>query len=167
MSETAGTSGAEPREAAHTVTGPRATLPSVTTETAHESYAFACMRCGHAWEQAYEIAHHVDAKGRPFVIYYADGVRVPSPISHPGCPNCGAHVVRIMRSGRVSQVADALHLASRSVIPATEQSPAGPVGYGAGYREPRPARHPDGVQHHWHWHFPHLSDLLRPFHHRK
>jgi len=26
----------------------------------NESYSFACMRCGHGWEQAYEIEHHVD-----------------------------------------------------------------------------------------------------------
>ena len=39
----------------------------------HEAYSFACMRCGHGWEQAYEIEHHVDADGREFVIYMADG----------------------------------------------------------------------------------------------
>ncbi|KNB54460.1 hypothetical protein AC230_00660 [Streptomyces caatingaensis] len=124
----------------------------------HESYAFACMRCANSWEQSYEIEHHVDAEGKPFVTYYADGVRVPSPLTRPTCANCGAHVVRIMRSGQVSQVADALHLASRtSVSPA---SPTGPfmsggirVGEGGAPAAPEP-RH-----HHWH-----LSDLLHPFH---
>ncbi len=123
-------------------------------EPAHESYSFACMRCGHGWEQSYEIRHHVDAKGQPFVTYYADGERVPSPLTRPTCINCGEHVVRIMRSGQVSQIADALHLQTRTVVPATQQAAAGPIMDGG----PRPDRG-DRSGHHWH-----LSDLLHPFH---
>lgn len=74
------------------------------TAVAHEAYAFCCMRCGHGWEQAYDIEHHVDGLGRNVVVYKADGVRVPSPLSSPTCQNCGGHVVRIMRSGQVSSV---------------------------------------------------------------
>lgn len=74
-------------------------------ENAAEAYAFACLNCGHGWEQAYEIEHHVDASGRPFVTYLADGARVPSPLTRPACLNCGGEHVRIMRSGQVSDVA--------------------------------------------------------------
>ncbi|MGW1883321.1 hypothetical protein [Streptomyces sp. NPDC001970] len=69
-----------------------------------EAYAFACMRCGYGWEQAYEIEHHTDAAGHDFIIYKADGVHVPSPLSRPTCLNCGEHKVRIMRAGQVSSV---------------------------------------------------------------
>ncbi|MEN8655745.1 hypothetical protein ABCR94_35530 [Streptomyces sp. 21So2-11] len=114
--------------------------------TVHEAYAFACMRCGHGWEQAYEIKHHTDGSGRESVVYTADGLRVPSPLSRPLCVNCGGHVVRIMRSGQVSSVQ-----AAQWAQPAT--APAGPLVVPAG-EEPEP--------HHWH-----LSDLLHPFQHRK
>ncbi|WP_374200937.1 hypothetical protein, partial [Streptomyces bambusae] len=70
----------------------------------HEAYSFACMRCGYGWEQSYEIEHHTDAKGQPFIIYKAGGERVPSPLSNPTCHNCGGHVVRIMREGQVGSV---------------------------------------------------------------
>jgi hypothetical protein len=70
-----------------------------------EAYAFACMHCGFGWEQAYEIEHHVDASGRPFVTYLADGAKVPSPLTRPACLNCGGQHVRIMRSGQVSDLA--------------------------------------------------------------
>jgi hypothetical protein len=67
-----------------------------------EAYSFACMNCGYGWEQKYEIEHHADAAGRPYVTYLADGRRVPSPLTRPTCDNCDGHQVRIMRSGRVS-----------------------------------------------------------------
>ncbi|MBT2383158.1 hypothetical protein [Streptomyces sp. ISL-11] len=152
MSEFAGTSnGVQAMTGSHPVTEPGAPEP------AHESYAFACMRCGHGWEQSYEITHHTDAEGRPFVIYYADGQRVTSPLTHPTCLNCGEHVVRIMRSGRVKQIADALHRPAQRAVPATEQAPAGPVHAGG----PEPA---DSTPHERHWH---LSDILHPFQHRR
>lgn len=71
-------------------------------EVAHEAYSFACMRCSHAWEQSYDIEHHVDGEGRPVVTYLVDGRRVPSPLSRPTCANCDGHLVRIMQSGRVN-----------------------------------------------------------------
>ncbi|MBC7267973.1 MAG: hypothetical protein H5T76_04500, partial [Streptomyces sp.] len=61
----------------------------------HESYSFACMRCGHGWEQSYAIEHHTDAGGREFVRYVAEGRVVPSPLSRPACANCDGHLVRI------------------------------------------------------------------------
>ncbi|MFB8776824.1 hypothetical protein [Streptomyces broussonetiae] len=73
----------------------------------HESYSFACMRCGHGWEQSYAIEHHTDAGGREFVRYVAEGRVVPSPLSRPACANCDGHLVRIMRPGRVSSARDA------------------------------------------------------------
>ncbi|WP_374228389.1 hypothetical protein [Streptomyces sp. CNQ085] len=78
--------------------------------TAREEYSFACLRCGHGWERAYEIRHHTDRDGRPFVTCHdpADGGQVPSPLTRPVCPNCESHVVRIMRAGRVYEAEQAL-----------------------------------------------------------
>ncbi|MFD9564795.1 hypothetical protein [Streptomyces sp. NPDC059994] len=141
-------------------------MSEIAETTAHEAYAFACMRCGYGWEQAYDIEHHVDGKGQPFVVYKANGERVPSPLSHPTCLNCGGHVVRTLRAGRVSSVQQ--WLAHHS----THQAPAGPVGSGgdpepdtpaAAESDSAPDSAPDSA-HHWH-----LSDLLHPFqhHHKK
>ncbi|MET8473281.1 hypothetical protein ABZY90_04095 [Streptomyces sp. NPDC006422] len=121
---------------------------SAATSIAHESYSFACMRCGHGWEQSYEIEHHVDGEGAEFVMYVVEGERVPSPLTRPTCVNCGGHVVRIMRAGRVSSARDALQQHR------TPQS--GPVEV----PEPEAA---EREGHHWH-----LADLLHPFsHHHK
>ncbi|WP_432096606.1 hypothetical protein [Streptomyces sp. bgisy100] len=92
----------------------------------HEAYSFACMRCGHGWEQAYEIRHHTDAQGRSVVTYYTDGRRVPSPLTTPVCGNCDGHVVRIMRSGQIPSAAAALG----------EQGIAGPLLSAAPMRPP-------------------------------
>ncbi|MFD7294756.1 hypothetical protein ACFV9W_15850 [Streptomyces sp. NPDC059897] len=126
---------------------PPAPNRSAATSVVHEAYAFACMRCGHGWEQSYEIEHHVDGEGAEFVMYVVKGERVPSPLTRPTCLNCGGHVVRIMRSGRVSSAHDALQ---------QHRTPqAGPV------EMPEPdAAEREG--HHWH-----LSDLLHPFSHHK
>lgn len=72
-------------------------------KTVEEAYSFACLNCGHGWEQAYVIEHHLDPHGRPFVRYYTGGRHVPSPLTHPVCPNCDARRrVRVMGSGRVA-----------------------------------------------------------------
>ncbi|MFF8420676.1 hypothetical protein [Streptomyces sp. NPDC015680] len=123
-------------------------MSEIAETTAHEAYAFACMRCGHGWEQAFEIEHHVDGSNNAFVIYKADGERVPSPLSRPTCTNCGGHVVRIMRAGRVSTVQQLLH------NPKTARSA---IQDGEGDAAAAPAE----TGHHWH-----LSDLLHPFHRR-
>lgn len=131
------------------------------TAKAHEAYAFACMRCGHGWEQSYEIEHHVDSSGQEFVVYKAGGQRVPSPLSSPTCLNCGGHVVRIMRAGQVSSVRDLMmtESAKKPVASAGPPEAARPDTPG----EPAPAGQPgesaSGEPHHWH-----LSDLLHPFH---
>lgn len=140
----------------HPTTAPDATRATQATNTVHESYAFACMRCGHGWEQSYEIEHHVDGKGKEFVVYVADGLHVPSPLTRPTCQNCGGHVVRIMRAGQVSSVLDLMqrHHAPRAAAGAGK---ATGDETGAGVPEPREPKH-----HHWH-----LSALLHPFHHRK
>jgi hypothetical protein len=131
------------------------------TARVHEAYAFACMRCGHGWEQAYDIEHHVDAAGHPYVVYRADGERVPSPLSSPTCMNCGGHVVRIMRAGQVSSVRD---LMARSAVP--EPVTARPAKKGTENAEVKGAAEgeppaPAPARHHWH-----LSDLFHPFHRR-
>ncbi|MDT3398430.1 hypothetical protein RKE29_17545 [Streptomyces sp. B1866] len=137
MSEIAGTSrGVHPIRRAG---GP------ASAENVHEAYSFACMRCGHGWEQAYEIEHHVDAGGQAFVVYYAEGARVRSPLTSPTCVNCGEHVVRIMRPGQVSTAV---------AHQRTRRAPARAAG--------EPARDGDAPaegrrEHHW------LADLLRPF----
>lgn len=73
-------------------------------ETVTESYAFACLACGYGWEQTYTIEHHLDVGGEPYVLYFADGKRVPSPLVKITCPDCEGHRVRIMRPGRVAAV---------------------------------------------------------------
>ncbi|MGY5129500.1 hypothetical protein [Streptomyces nigrescens] len=128
---------------------------------AHEAYSFACMRCGYGWEQAYEIVHQVDGKGEPHVVYYADGARVPSPLTCPTCLNCGTDVVRIMRSGQVSMVSAAM-ASMHQRRPGSEKKKeetraADPDPTGA------TAEDKDAGRHRWH-----LSDLLHPFqHHRR
>ncbi|WP_186318834.1 hypothetical protein [Streptomyces sp. SAJ15] len=149
MSEIAGTSSGA-HTTAHAPTHP--TGPAMTGEIAHEAYAFACMKCGHGWEQAYEIEHHIDAEGHPFVVYKADGERVPSPLTRPTCANCGAHVVRIMRSGQVSSVAASIEELHRAPEPVRHEPP-GPVHVDA------PG---EGAARGWH-----LSDLLHPFQHHR
>ncbi|MFE7792450.1 hypothetical protein [Streptomyces sp. NPDC057460] len=128
-------------------------MSETAATTVHEAYSFACMRCGYGWEQAYEIEHHVDGSNNDFVIYKANGERVPSPLSRPTCTNCDGHVVRIMRSGRVSTVQQLLESQYET----------------AGHTEEDDAREreavtasaaaPTAAGHHWH-----LSDLLHPFH---
>ncbi|MGZ0201527.1 hypothetical protein ACNFR7_15220 [Streptomyces sp. RM1] len=127
-------------------------LRGTATAVVHESYSFACMRCGHGWEQSYAIEHHTDADGQEFVMYVADGRIVPSPLRRPSCQNCDGHVVRIMRAGQVSSVRGAQahhHIAPQAgpvevpPVPAAGELAAGPVPAG---------------DHHWH-----LSDLLHPF----
>ncbi|MFF7265462.1 hypothetical protein ACFZCL_34985 [Streptomyces sp. NPDC008159] len=134
----------------------RAVLRSTATAVVHESYSFACMRCGHGWEQSYEIEHHNDAQGHDFVMYVADGHVVPSPLSRPTCQNCDGHVVRIMRAGQVSSVRDAER---RRTVPKPR-----PVSTPSDEAEAERTEAPSGEKpaaghHHWH-----LSDLLHPFH---
>lgn len=131
------------------IAGQTAALRSGATAVVHESYSFACMRCGHGWEQSYEIEHHRDADGHEFVMYVANGQVVPSPLSRPACLNCDGHVVRIMRAGQVSSVLDA---AQRHPHRTPSSGPA----------EAPEVPEQAGERHHWH-----LSDLLHPFHHRK
>ncbi|MET8784635.1 MULTISPECIES: hypothetical protein [unclassified Streptomyces] len=125
----------------------------MATAVVQESYSFACMRCGHGWEQSYDIEHHLDGDGNEFVMYVAGGRVVPSPLSRPSCLNCDSHVVRIMRPGQVSSVQNSMHRHHR---------PAGrPAGEEA-LDEPAARAQETGQHHHWH-----LSDLLHVFHHRK
>ncbi|AVZ73498.1 hypothetical protein SLUN_16240 [Streptomyces lunaelactis] len=147
---------------------------------AHEAYAFACMRCGHGWEQAYDIEHHIDGSGREFVVYKAGGLRVPSPLSSPTCTNCGGHVVRIMKAGQVTSV----HNLIGQSVSITGPLPSEPYLHSEPARKPKKAHKPEqaepgqsaeagqaaepgqsevqnepGEPHHWH-----LSDLMHPFH---
>ncbi|OCC09303.1 hypothetical protein [Streptomyces sp. PTY087I2] len=123
-------------------------MSEIAATTVHEAYAFACMKCGYGWEQSYEIEHHVDVHGHAFVVYTADGERVPSPLSTPTCANCGGHVVRIMRAGRVAGVQELLR---KQQMPQTAET-------GAKDRTVSTAATPDR-----HWR---LSDLLHPFQRR-
>ncbi|MFF9349510.1 hypothetical protein [Streptomyces sp. NPDC014734] len=127
-------------------------MSEIAATTVHEAYAFACMRCGYGWEQAYEIEHHVDGSHNPFIIYKADGEQVPSPLSRPTCTNCGGHVVRIMRAGRVSTVQQLLRHAQPTPSAAGNADP-GEDGVVAATAAST------GAERHWH-----LSDLLHPFH---
>ncbi|MFI2316625.1 hypothetical protein AMK17_33290 [Streptomyces sp. CB00072] len=123
-------------------------MSEIAATTVHEAYAFACMKCGYGWEQSYEIEHHVDVHGHAFVVYTADGERVPSPLSTPTCTNCGGHVVRIMRAGRVAGVQE---LMRKQQTPRAADAAAKDRTVSSAAA---PARH---------WR---LSDLLHPFHRR-
>ncbi|WP_328676936.1 hypothetical protein OG905_23995 [Streptomyces sp. NBC_00322] len=144
------------------------------TPRVHEAYAFACMRCGHGWEQEYEIEHHIDGAGQEYVVYKANGLRVPSPLSSPTCMNCGGHVVRIMRAGQVSS----MHNLIGSSVSISGPLPSAPHGESGKAKKPRKPEKAEpagtaqsdaepseagqtspGEPHHWH-----LSDLLHPFH---
>ncbi|MCM3806057.1 hypothetical protein ND808_09220 [Streptomyces sp. DR7-3] len=143
-------------------------------EVAHEAYAFACMKCGHGWERSYDIEHHVDGEGRAFVVYFTGGRRVPSPLTSPDCVNCGAHLVRIMRSGQVSSVLESArrgrpHTARRrgdgtgaadgpTDAPTDAPTDTAPDAAAAPENEDS-ARHRG---HHWH-----LPNLLHPFQHHR
>ena len=143
MSETLGTPGAPP--AGH-----------ASGEVVHEAYSFACLTCGYGWEQAYEIAHHVDDHGHTNVVYYAGRQRVPSPLTRPTCKNCGGHLVRIMRSGRVSS-AHWGHVPSPD--PGEAVPIAGPLVLPGAPREARAERlREEKRRHHW------FADLLAVFH---
>ncbi|MFG3108423.1 hypothetical protein [Streptomyces tendae] len=127
------------------------------TAVVHESYSFACMRCGHGWEQSFEIEHHTDTDGRAFVLYVADGRVVPSPLTRPACATCDSHVVRILRPGRVASVRGATH-------PVHRVPPAGPLEVPLVPETPGPgAPGLSGGRRYWH-----LTDLLHAFHlHRR
>ncbi|MFD3590300.1 hypothetical protein [Streptomyces sp. NPDC058683] len=128
-------------------------LRGAATAVVHESYSFACMRCGHGWEQSYEIEHHTDAENHEFVMYVANGRVVPSPLSRPACQNCDGHVLRIMRAGQVSSVHSAAQQASRRPVQGgrAEEAETGPAAATEASAQ---------VKAHHHWH---LSDLLHPF----
>ncbi|WP_326582205.1 hypothetical protein OG889_26290 [Streptomyces sp. NBC_00481] len=134
----------------------RAVLRNTATAVVHESYSFACMRCGHGWEQSFEIEHHNDAQGHDFVMYVADGQVVPSPLSRPTCHNCDGHVVRIMRAGQVSSVRDAER---RRHVPKPRPVAVDAVDATDATDVEAPGAAEPEEHHHWH-----LSDLLHPFH---
>lgn len=151
---------------------PAETPSPVPSGTVHEAYSFACMNCGHGWEQAYEIAHQVDVHGHTRVVYYAGPVRVPSPLTRPSCGECGGHLVRIMRSGRVSSVSSARWdrlanatartprrsaSARKSVRLRTGMAAAGTLMADAARRDGDPDAS-DHARHHW------LADFLALFH---
>ncbi|MEU9380385.1 hypothetical protein AB0D38_04995 [Streptomyces sp. NPDC048279] len=131
-------------------------LRGAATAVVHESYSFACMRCGHGWEQSYEIEHHTDAENHEFVMYVANGQVVPSPLSRPSCQNCDGHVLRIMRAGQVSSVRSAAQQTSQRPVQGdgAEATAAGPTAATEASAQVRAA-------HRWH-----LSDLLHPFQRR-
>jgi len=130
------------------------------TAVVNESYSFACMRCGHGWEQSYEIEHHVDTDGHQFVMYVAEGQVVPSPLSRPACLNCDGHVVRIMRAGQVSSVREAAQRQYQAPRPRAAAAADGTAAEDGGTGDDAAVTPlPERGEHHWH-----LSDLLHPFH---
>ncbi|MGW3848405.1 hypothetical protein [Streptomyces fagopyri] len=140
------------------VTGQRTGHRGAATAVVNESYSFACMRCGHGWEQSYEIEHHHDADGGEFVKYVADGRVVPSPLSRPSCQNCDGHVVRIMRAGQVSSVQNSMHRPHHPDRPLPRPAKA----HGEAPDQDAERSMAPEEPHHWQ-----LSDLLHPFHHRR
>ncbi|QKW51979.1 hypothetical protein [Streptomyces buecherae] len=158
MSENTGTTGGSnsiPEALARAQAEPSGTEAGTAAgaPAAREAYAFACLHCGHGWEQAYDIEHHVDALGQAYVSYHAGGERVPSPLTQPTCLNCGAHVLRIMRSGQVTSASRAMSFGRAQRRRTAE---AGKTGT----RASAPATSPAGAADAHHWH---LADLW-PFH---
>jgi len=132
------------------------------TDVVHESYSFACMRCGHGWEQSYEIEHHLDAEGTAFVTYVANGAVVPSPLSRPSCQNCGGHVLRIMRPGRVSSAQRSLYGQRQDAARSAPRRAPKARGAGASIADAPVTEGASGEGHHWRF-----SDLLHLFAHRQ
>ena len=146
---------------------PFGTPPATAAGTVHEAYSFACMNCGHGWEESYEIAHRTDEHGHTTCVYYAGSRRVPSPLTQPTCANCGGHLVRIMRSGRVSG-ASWDHLAyaprpTRARPRATLASAAAMMAAGGDRDDeaaPRPPHHAAEPHHRSRW----IAELLALLH---
>ncbi|RPE43253.1 hypothetical protein EDD90_6447 [Streptomyces sp. Ag109_O5-1] len=135
-------------------------LRGTATAVVHESYSFACMRCGHGWEQSYQIEHHTDADNHEFVMYVANGQVVPSPLSRPACLNCDGHVVRIMRAGQVSSVRNAAQRSHQRPVQGLPDGGAGEEATEAAAAEAAATEATAQVREPHHWH---LSDLLHPF----
>ncbi|MEU9207746.1 hypothetical protein AB0D27_07265 [Streptomyces sp. NPDC048415] len=72
------------------------------TDHVRRSYSFACLDCGHGWEDTYDIDVTVDEHARITAVYHLGGMRVPSPLQSPTCPACESRKIRIMRPGRVA-----------------------------------------------------------------
>lgn len=134
-------------------------------DVVHEAYSFACMRCGHLWEQSFEIEHQVNPEGRTVCVYRAEGRRVPSPLTQPACTRCGAHLVRIMRPGRVDNPLLRPYPA-RPERPsgATPRRTTGPArDQGPDLHDDQPARSKRSSSrgHGHHWHLPAFLHLRR------
>lgn len=72
------------------------------TDRVRRSYSFACLDCGHGWEETYDIDITLDEQARITATYHVDGRHVPSPLQSPRCPTCESRKIRIMRPGRVA-----------------------------------------------------------------
>ncbi|OIK28417.1 hypothetical protein [Streptomyces malaysiense] len=66
------------------------------------AYSFACLDCGHGWENTYDIDLTVEDDAQILAVYHLDGRLVPSPLQSPRCPACEGRKIRIMRPGRVA-----------------------------------------------------------------
>lgn len=74
---------------------------TVNGQQLHEAYSFVCLRCGHGWEQEYEIVHCVDPSRHEHVQYFVGAHCVPSPLTRATCPSCGGRQIRTLRYGRI------------------------------------------------------------------
>ena len=72
------------------------------TEHVQRSYSFACLDCGHGWENTYDVDVTVDEQAQITAVYRLGDRRVPSPLQSPRCPACESRKIRIMRPGRVA-----------------------------------------------------------------
>ncbi len=98
-------------------------LRAGATAVVNESYSFACMRCGHGWEQSYEIEHHTDAAGHEFVLYVADGRGRALPAEQPDLPE-------LRRSRRADHAARAGRVRAQRGAPAPPRAAARRAGGG-------------------------------------
>src|SRR2546430_9653012 len=88
-----------------------------SAETVHEAYSFACLGCGHGWEQSYEIAHHTDETGRTTVTYYVGRQPVPSPLTRPRCMNSGGPPLPLIPPAPAPRTGGGLPLAQSRAPP--------------------------------------------------
>jgi hypothetical protein len=91
--------------------------------TVVETYDFRCGRCGHTWEQDYEVRRWQDPEGDEFTCYCVNGVPVDVP-AHTPCPDCGGYRVRLLPYRRRGSV----HWGEETIADTKERNAVGGGG---------------------------------------
>lgn len=72
----------------------------MSTEHVRRACSFACLDCGHGWQDTYDIDVTVNEHARITAACRLDGTFAPPPLQSPRCPSCKSHKIRIMRPAR-------------------------------------------------------------------